>query len=132
PDLLRPGMWPPPTGGRPLSRTDLAFYTTLGSYHYEKGELDLAKKELETAAERRWPDPFTYLNLARVYAAQGRYDNASSELKRALYCCAGNVRLQKMVFKEQLAIAEKTGDNAGAEQIRKAIEEIEGGRIRQD
>ncbi|MCD6309085.1 MAG: hypothetical protein J7M18_00100, partial [Candidatus Eremiobacteraeota bacterium] len=127
-----PGMWPPPTGGRPFSRTDLAFYTVLGSYHLEMGQVDKAKAELEIPASHNWPDPFAYLNLARIYKKEKRYENAVSELKRALYACAGNVDLQLTVYREYLDIARKTGDNEKAEQIRKIISDIEGGLIKQD
>jgi len=67
-----------PTFGNP--------YNDIGSYLIARGELDEAIEWLEKAklAPRYEPRHFPYMNLGRVYAAQGMVIQAISEFENAL------------------------------------------------
>ncbi len=60
-------------------------YNDIGSYLMKLGRLDEAVEWLEKAkkASRYEPRHYPYLNLARLYAAQGRFEEARRELSQA-------------------------------------------------
>jgi Tfp pilus assembly protein PilF len=66
-----------PTFGNP--------YNDIGSYLMKQGKLDDAIVWLEKAksAPRYEPRHYPYLNLARLYLAQGRFEEASREFSQA-------------------------------------------------
>ena len=60
-------------------------YNDIGAYLIQKGELDEAIPWLERAKKARRYEPrhFPYLNLGRIYAAQGLLSKALAEFQRA-------------------------------------------------
>jgi len=62
-------------------------YNDIGSYLMKQGKLDEAVVWLEKAkqASRYEPRHYPYLNLARLYAAQGRFEEAQRELSQARF-----------------------------------------------
>ncbi|MGH9869975.1 MAG: tetratricopeptide repeat protein [Candidatus Polarisedimenticolia bacterium] len=62
-------------------------YNDIGSYLMKQGKLDDAVAWLEKAkqASRYEPRHYPYLNLARLYAAQGRFEEAQRELHQARF-----------------------------------------------
>lgn len=70
-------------------------YNDIGAYLIEQGRLDEAVDWLERAkhAPRYEPRHFPYMNLSRVYAAQGKVTRAIAELERALELAPGDSQI---------------------------------------
>jgi tetratricopeptide (TPR) repeat protein len=62
-------------------------YNDIGSYLMKQGKLDEAIAWLQRAKEaaRYEPRHYPYLNLARLYAAQGRFEDSQRELAQARF-----------------------------------------------
>jgi len=62
-------------------------YNDIGSYLMKQGKMEEAIGWLEKAkaAPRYEPRHFPYLNLARLYAAQGRFEDARREFSQAQF-----------------------------------------------
>jgi Tfp pilus assembly protein PilF len=62
-------------------------YNDIGSYLMKQGKMEEAIGWLEKAkaAPRYEPRHFPYLNLARLYAAQGRFEDAHREFSQAQF-----------------------------------------------
>lgn len=75
-----------PTFGNP--------YNDIGSYLMKQGKLDEAIDWLEKAksAPRYEPRHYPYLNLARLYMAQGRFEEANREFSQARFLHGDLVR----------------------------------------
>ena len=86
-----------PTFGNP--------YNDIGSYLMKKGEMDEAIEWLERAkgAPRYEPRHFPYMNLGRIYAAQGLINSAIEEFEGALEIEPEEPRCQAVL--EQLRMA---------------------------
>jgi Tfp pilus assembly protein PilF len=76
-------------------------YNDIGAYLIELGRQDEAVEWLERAkrAPRYEPRHFPFLNLARVYAAQGKTTLAISELQAALELAPGDASASSLLAK---------------------------------
>jgi Tfp pilus assembly protein PilF len=76
-------------------------YNDIGAYLIEKGELLAAVEWLERAKQARRYEPrhFPYMNLARVYAAQGKATQAIRELEVARTLAPGDTAVESMLAK---------------------------------
>jgi Tfp pilus assembly protein PilF len=74
-------------------------YNDIGSYLIQKSQLDDAIPWLQKAknAKRYEPKHFPYLNLGRIYSAQGRIDEAIAEFKIALKYAPEHQEIQKVL-----------------------------------
>ncbi|MDZ4677488.1 MAG: tetratricopeptide repeat protein [Oligoflexia bacterium] len=75
-------------------------YNDIGSYLIQKNLLTEAIPWLESAkkAKRYEPKHFPYLNLGRVYSAQGRIDEAITEFKIALKYAPEHQEIKKVLL----------------------------------
>lgn len=67
-----------------LARNVPQFHDTLGWIHHARGELDLARKSLETAAKIAPPQADVYYHLGVVLQEQGKKKEAAAALNQAL------------------------------------------------
>jgi Tfp pilus assembly protein PilF len=74
-------------------------YNDIGAYLIDLGRLDEAVSWLERAKEAKRYEPrhFPYLNLGRVYAAQGKVSRALRELEHAVELCPDDPTASRML-----------------------------------
>jgi tetratricopeptide (TPR) repeat protein len=72
----------------------------MGSYLIQKDRLEEAIPWLEKAkvAKRYEPKHFPYINLGRIYSAQGKIEEAIVEFKQALEFAPGHQEIEKVLI----------------------------------
>ncbi|MGH8013229.1 MAG: tetratricopeptide repeat protein [Candidatus Binataceae bacterium] len=81
-------------------------YNDIGAYLIDKGELDAAVEWLERAkrAPRYEPRHFPYMNLGRLYAAQGMVLRSIEEFEQALEIEPGEPNCLEMIARLRLLL----------------------------
>ncbi len=89
-------------------------YNDIGSYLMKQGKLEDAIPWLERAkaAPRYEPRHYPYLNLARLYLAQGRFEDARREFSQAQFLEESLIRPHATHHHERSAQAEAGGEES--------------------